>query len=140
MTPPRSSTAAAMAVVAIIGCAVAGLGFVLGRDSATPADAQRVTPVAQADAVAEARKEGYKHGVAAGRRAAERGLQGELARARERGASEALALDRFDLAADTWYIVEFAAAGDTELQLSEVHGMEAGRSYLLCNTNGLCQD
>ena len=148
VTPGRSKSAIAVAVVLVVGCVVGGLGFVLGRDSATPADAkQKITAVADTQELAAARKQGYRRGFAAGRRSGRSYDDGVTAgrrqgfqRGYERGGFEALGGARWEFAPATFYIVQFAAsAGGPELRISDVHQMYSGPSYVLCNTNDLCQ-
>ncbi|MDX6583923.1 MAG: hypothetical protein QOI10_3107 [Solirubrobacterales bacterium] len=147
MTLTRFRPVLATAAVIIAGCVVGGVGFVLGRDSAEPTAAQRVTAVADTQGLADARKRGYRSGFAAGRGAGRSYHEGVVAgraqgyrHGHERGGYDALGGASFEFAPATFYIVQFAAAdGGPELRISDAHQMAPSVGYELCNTNDLCQ-
>ena len=162
-TPQIPRIAAVLATLVVLGGALGVLGFYLGRDSVEQADAEpgpgrrpsRPMPSSgrsgldaepQAEPApeqrshrgrgeppsAEATIRTYAEGLRAGR---EQGYERGFAA----GGNEALALDRFDFAPATFYVVQFAT-GDRGQgpHIDTADQLLPGRSYLICNTNDLC--
>jgi hypothetical protein len=138
-----SKTISGFAAVLLIGCVVGAVGFVLGRDSADPAQAQSVVRADQAKRVAAARKAGYERGFADGRRAAERDQRqqptGSDGGRSEPSGHDALAVDQFDLDPGAYYIVQVADGGSGDARASDYAPMEPGVSYELCDAYGVCR-
>jgi hypothetical protein len=142
LTLRRSTSAVVIAAVLLVGGAVGGVGFLLGRDAPEPVDVSQATAAAPAHDLADARKAGYRRGFAAAGRAAEpkRTYAEGYERGYDEGAGDALGGAGVELAPATFYIVQLAAAdGGAGLRLSEAHPLAPGVSYELCNTNDLCQ-
>jgi hypothetical protein len=131
MIRPDGKGVVVLATVLLVGVMIGGVGFVLGRDSAAPAQAQSVVRSAQTEAAAKARKAGYKNGFAAGRKAAARSADRDRPETSDR---DALSADGFDLEAGGYYIVQ--VGGDSKI--SDYAPMQAGTSYQLCDAYGVC--
>lgn len=130
-----------IALILLLGCAVAAVGFLLGRDSVVQADAHAGD--------AAAKHAAYHEGVKAGRRAAtpertyadglEAGRQRGLATGYAQGADAALGDGRFDLAAGGYYIVRFATGErGADLQLERSAAVVPGRAYEVCSGDEIC--
>jgi len=133
MIRPEGKTAIVLATALLIGCMVGGIGFVLGRDSATPAQASSVTRAAQTEAVAKVRKTAYDKGFADGRKAGERSSRDD--QAADRGnRHDALAVDDFSLDPG-YYVVQ---VGD-DAGAIDYAPMEQGLTYDLCDSYGVCR-
>ena len=134
-----SKSVAVFAAVLLVGCVVAAVGFVLGRDSADPPPAQaRVSGAPHAKRLADARRAGYEHGFAAGKRAAERSRPRDTEADSKPSGDDALAVDEFNLEAGRYYIVR-VGEGDSGTEVDDYAPMEAGRAYELCSGYGVCQ-
>jgi hypothetical protein len=120
-----------LATVLLVGVMIGGIGFVLGRDSAEPAQAQSVARSAQTEAIAKARKAGYESGFADGRKAGARSAGRDEPDASGR---DALSADGFDLEPGSYYIVQV----DGDSKISDYAPMQAGTSYQLCDAYGVC--
>jgi hypothetical protein len=131
MIKPDGKGVIVLATVLLVGVMIGGIGFVLGRDSAEPAQAQSVVRSAQTEATAKARKEGYKRGFAAGRKAAERSAGRDPKETSDR---DALSADGFDLQPGSYYIVQV----DGDSKISDYAPLQAGTSYQLCDAYGVC--
>ncbi len=138
-----SKTISVFAAVLLIGCVVGAIGFVLGRDSAQPAQAQSVVRAGEVKRVATARKAGYERGFANGRRAAERDQRQQPTDSgggrSEPSGHDALAVDQFDLDPGAYYIVHVADGGSGDPRASDYAPMEPGLSYQLCDAYGVCR-
>jgi hypothetical protein len=134
MIKPEGKTAIVLATALLVGCTVGGIGFVLGRDSAEPAQAQSVTRAANTEAVAKARKAGYRNGFADGRKAAQRQAADGRTRDDRATGHDALAVDDFSL--DPGYYV-VRVGGDA--RAIDYAPMESGLSYELCDAYGVCR-
>jgi hypothetical protein len=130
MIRPDGKGAVVLATVLLVGVMIGGIGFVLGRDSAAPAQAQSVVRSAQTEATAKARKAGYENGFAAGRKAARRSAAQDRSETSDR---DALSADGFDLNPG-YYIVQ--VNGDSKI--GDYAPMQADTSYLLCDAYGVC--
>lgn len=131
--------------VIIVGGALGAVGFLLGRDTVDDAEAGQLSAEARSEAIKHGRKAGYDEGFRAGREAASAGRSyhdGVVKGRRDgydNGASEALALSRFDYNPGAYYIVQFAQGSDRpSLRIDTVAGLFPGRSYEICNTTELC--
>lgn len=131
MIKPDGKSVIVLAIVLLVGCVIGGIGFVLGRDSSEPAQAQSVARAAQTERVAAMRKTAYRRGYADGRKAAERSAGRDGSESSER---DALSADGFDLDAGGYYIVQ--VGGDATI--SDYAPMEAGTGYRLCDAYGVC--
>ena len=129
MIEPDGKLAIVLATVLLLGCVIAGIGFVLGRDSSEPAQAQSVARAAKTEHVAAIRKSAYKRGFADGRKAAERSRDRS-----ETSDRDALSANGFDLEPGSYYVVQ--VGGDSKI--SEYAPMQAGGSYQLCDAYGVC--
>jgi hypothetical protein len=140
------STVAIVATVLLLACVIGGVGFVLGRDSAEPVQAQSVdlpsvstrtvgTP-AQPGRIAAARKAAYDRGYAAGRRAA---VDPALA-GRDRGgrANDVPPTKGTDLEPGSYYIVKVVRESG-EVRIGDYAPMRANRAYGLCDKYEVCQ-
>jgi hypothetical protein len=138
---PNSRSTALLVTLLLLGCVVGGIGFVLGRDSAEPAQAQSVVRAAASKQVAAARKAGYERGFAAGRKAGERSAQDDRSQAADHGNAsdrDALSAEGFDLDPGSYYIVQ-VAGGSGDARISDYAPMEPGISYELCDAYGVCR-
>ena len=133
----RSKTAAVFTAALLVGCVVAAVGFVLGRDSADPTPVQ-ASGAAHPKRVAEARRAGYERGFAAGRRAAERRQARDDAGESKPSGTDALAVDDLDLEPGSYYIVR-VAEGDSGAEIDDYAPMQPGVSYELCADYGVCR-
>ena len=133
MIKPEGKTAIVLATALLVGCMVGGIGFVLGRDSAAPAEASSVTRAAQTEAVAKVRKAAYDKGFAAGRKAGEVSSR-DNADAGHANGHDALAVEDFSL--DPGYYV--VRVGD-DAEAIDYAPMEQGLTYDLCDSYGVCR-
>lgn len=131
MIEPDGKLVIVLATALLLGCVIAGIGFVLGRDSSEPAQAQSVARAAQSERITAIRKAAYKHGFADGRKAAERNAGRDRSATSDR---DALSANGFELEPGSYYVVQ--VGGDSKI--SEYAPMQAGGSYQLCDAYGVC--
>ena len=133
---PESSTAVILVTIVLLGCVVGGVGYVLGRDSIQPAQAKSAASSSgDAERLAVARKAGYEHGFAAGKKAAERRADSR----EEPNDRDALSAGGFDLDPGSYYVVQVAAGDSGTARISEYAPLEPGASYKLCDAYGVCR-
>src|SRR4051795_60326 len=125
MIRPDGKGVVVLATVLLVGVMIGGVGFVLGRDSAAPAQAQSVVRSAQTEAAAKVRKEAYKKGFAAGRKAAQQSADRDRSPTSDR---DALSAEGFDLDPG-YYIVQV----DGDSKIADYAPMQADTSYQLCD-------
>ena len=137
----ETKTAVVLVTVLLLGCVVGGIGFVLGRDSAEPAQAQSIVRAAASKQVAAARKAGYEHGFAAGRKAGERSAHRDQPAGNSDeppNGHDALSAADFDLDPGSYYIVQ-VTDGDSGAEISDYAPLDPGASYELCDAYGVCR-
>ncbi len=136
---PNYRSAAVVVVVLLIGMVIGGIGFVLGRDSAEPAQAQSVARASASEQVAAARKAGYKRGFADGRKAGARSAAQDQDNGTGANGQDALSAAGFDLDPGSYYIVQVAEGDSGQAEISDYAPLESGASYELCDAYGVCR-
>ena len=131
------NTVAIVATLVLLACVIGGVGYVLGRDSAEPVQAQSVEARspdtgAQADQAA-ARKEAYERGFADGRRTA---VQPVLEGGDDQ---DELSTEGTDLEPGSYYIVKVVRGDSGAVRIGDYAPMRADRAYGLCDKYDVCQ-
>jgi hypothetical protein len=143
------STVAIVATLVLLACVVGGVGFVLGRDSAEPVQAQSVDlptvgtrsvgTSARPSHIAAARKAAYERGYAAGRRAAvDPALEGRDHGGRAND-QDVLSTKGTDLEPGSYYIVKVVRGDSGKVRIGDYAPMRANRAYGLCDKYDVCQ-
>ena len=132
---PETSLRVVLATIVLLGCVVGGIGYVLGRDSAEPAQAKIAERSPGGEELAAAREAGYDRGFAAGKKAAERDSE----QSDRPSPRDALSAGGFDLDPGSYYIVRVAEGHSGKPAIADYAALESGVGYRLCDAYGVCR-